>query len=403
VLLLSLLACAWEAPLNDNPLSAPPLLNAIEGTVVFGGVGDLGPTFVTVYAADNPGPPAGTGAPLTFGAVAPDAFTGEGAGVQSAPYQITQLPDGAYLLNSLVDVDHNFSPFSDILSGATCGDWAGTHVTDLVTLASAPVEVQGGEAKDDVTIFVALPFQTQRPAFELDPGASVSLAAAVQPIPPTYRLTATSITTGFSEDVPLDLGAACPPDPLIPDCDAQPWCACDPQATAPCSPALWVYLVDDDDDGEVDPYPADLQAAAGIKNVFPRVYLEYIGEALEDERWVAESYPLASAIAIAELTGGSAADVAPIGVPVPAQGLDATFSPVFRHYHPDGTFGEDANGPFDLIDLRVPGTDPSGIPQGDWRVTVILHTGQTWNVPNDIGVLGLPGPESQGVSLQIGP
>ncbi len=399
VLLISA-GCGWDPPVSDNPLSAPPLVNGISGSVVFAGNTPPAQTFVTVYSADNPGPPAGTGGPITFSSVPAHAFTGDGAGLQSAPFAITQLPDGAYLVNALVDRDRDFSPLSSSLAGATCGDWGGTHVTDLVTLGSAAVTVADGQLKDDVTVFVGQEFTLERPAFSFPDGPpTVSKAAAAGPLPPRFRIEAARIDTAFAADLPLALGPACSVETDLPPgaCETLAACPCEIDGLPACASALWLWMVDDDGDGLVDPYPAEAQAASGLLNIWPRVFLESMSEDLPmfeyegqmlPERWVSEAFPLAVDIWLAAANGGGPANFGPIGVPFPLAALDVSASPVFRHYHARGQLGVDANGPFDLVDTRNGGGGP--VPTGAWSATVMSFTGQTWTLPNDIGLIPLP-------------
>ena len=82
---------------------------------------------------------------------------------------------------------------------------------------------------------------------------------------------------------------------------------------------------------------------------------------------------------------------------IPTSELSLTFGPVFLHYHPGGTAGVDPNnGPYDVVNLLAGGSADE-VPNGVWSATVISFTGQTWQVPNEIGALNLPalpgGPE----------
>ncbi|MEQ1503276.1 MAG: hypothetical protein ABMB14_13650 [Myxococcota bacterium] len=416
VLLLAatIAGCAYDAPVQPP---AGGILNAVHGEVVFAGVGDPSTTFVTLFAADDPGPPAGTGSPVTFSTVGASAFTGPAAGLQSAPWSSTHLPGGSYLVTALMDVDHDFNPFTSVLAGATCGDWGGAHVGDLVTATPAPVTLRGGRLVDDVTVLIGQPFTLERPAFAFVGTPRLALGEILaQSAYPLFRLRPTTIATAFSETLPLTLGPACGTDATCtPD---QPLCACDPATVVPCGTSLPLLLVDADGDGVVDPYPAEAQAEAGLLDIWPRVYLEYAGElgAFDwdgqelPERWVSEAFPMALELgglaqAAGVLPSAIAGQLAPVGVPVPLGELSVTFTGTARHYHADGVAGEDANGPFDLVPL----TAPDALPAGVWAVTVVSFTGQTWTVPNDIGALGLPSldpsfdPTTQGVGVAIAP
>lgn len=412
--------CAYEAPLNT--VSAPKILNAVNGEILFAGEGEVASTWVTVFDANAPGPPVGTGSPVALAAVSERAWSVDGAGLRSAPYGVTHLPNGSWLLNALMDSDGDFNPLSSALAGATCGDWGGAYLSDLATGTPAAIEMRGGTLYDDITIVVGQQFGTERPAFVFSGTPALGLGDILTgAAPPLFRLRTTTVDTAFSEDLRLTLGPACEPSGQVPDCGLQPVCPCELPTLAPCGTAFWVWLKDTDADGIVDPYPAEAQAAQGLLDVWPRVFLEYTGElepfefdgALLSERWVAESFPLAGEIGVAAATaqvppGAAAAAFGPIGTPFPVNELSVTFAPVFRHYHAGGTVGEDANGPFDVVDLTA-GAPPSDVPAGGWAVTVVSFTGQTWTVPNDLGLLGLPSldpdfdPVSQGAVLVISP
>lgn len=403
-------ACAWEPPLNSNELAAPPLLNTLSGPVVL--LGDVEPatTYVTVYDADDPGPPAGTGAPLTFGTVPAASYSTEDAGIRAASYTITQLPDGAYLLNALMDTDGDFNPFTPALAGATCGDWVGTHLASLEAPLPAAISLEGGGAYGDVPVFLASPITTERPAFTFVGVPELSLRGVLEgTTPPLLRVSATGIDTAFHPELPLQLDPACDPEP---GCDQLTYCPCDLQAFEPCTTAIHVWMVDADADGIPDPHPGPAQAAAGLRDVWPRVYLEHLGQLPTfehqgqqlPERWVSEAYPLAAELGAA-LQAGTPDAIAEVGVPTPFQDLSITFAPIFLHYHADGADGEDANGPFDLVDLTQ-GASVEQVPLESWSVTLVTHTGQTWTLPNEISAIPRDGdfdPAKQGIPLLLNP
>lgn len=465
------LGCAYEAPVYTDATPS----NVVSGTLLF--LGDEPPShaIVFVFDATNPPPPAGTGRPLTFATVPQDAWTSPDVnGLVSAPFAVPYLPDttpenglaNGILLTVVVDQDDNFVPLSTVsgLAGSTYGDWVGTYVRDLVTFESTPLFVRGGQLLDEITLLVGQRQPIQRPAFTTVGDVQIDLAKGPLAISPaqvqTYRLRSSAIHTTYGQEVALDLFGTCPLDPTIPECVGSVGvCRCDPTATDPSEAAFWIWFVDQvceyadldgdgavDDplpepepcpggDGRVDPYPAEIQAANGLKDVWPRIFIEYMGEPVDTadgpfyppnplgtfafegpdgvntvpERWVGENFPLAY-----ELNFQSPAALAPAGAtfaPFPAQEMNVLWSPVLRHYHAGGQFAVDpANGPYDLLDLRCvrdqngdfpqpgPGlvvptyceatgeVTPDQIPAGAWRVTVITHTGQTWILPNEIGL-----------------
>ena len=139
--LLLLAACGYEAPLLEDP--SPE--NVIAGEVVVSGVETASDVMLLLFDAADPGPPAGTGSPLTFTTVPAEAFTGAGVGLQGAPYSFTGLPDGRYLVQGLMDVDGDFNPFEGTTAGSTCGDVVGGHLVSTADLSLAPVTVEDGQ------------------------------------------------------------------------------------------------------------------------------------------------------------------------------------------------------------------------------------------------------------------
>lgn len=437
--------CDYEAPLNPF---ADPLANAIQGTVVLDGPDSGANAVVLAYAADNPGPPSGTGRPLTFTTITADQFTGAG-GVQSAPFTLTSVPDGSYIITALLDIDGDFNPLASGLGGATCGDWVGLHAEALGEALPAVVSVDGGVLQDEITVLVNTAIGLERPAHTIVGDVELSKqlgrdSAADPTAIQLFRLRATGVHTNYAPltsqvvaptDQPLDLAGPCPlEDAFTQDlCDASiTSCHCEGDALNPCETAFWVWVVDqycdsdpvgapgtqdlfcDTGDGFPDAYPSELQAAAGIRDIWPRVFLSWLGEPVTDpvtgiteyteanlsvtdnvlqppdadypfpERYAAEAYPLLTETAL-----GLLPSVGPIGAPFPLTELSVTWSPVVRHYHRGGTDGEDANGKFDLIDLRDPTRELDELPSGAWGITVISFTGQTWVLPNEIGLSGL--------------
>ena len=93
-LALLLVACAYEVPLDPD---APVVTNVLEGTVVVNGADQVADTVILLYTADNPPPPVGTGRPVSFATVPASAYTTGAGGVPSAPWALTEVPDGAVL------------------------------------------------------------------------------------------------------------------------------------------------------------------------------------------------------------------------------------------------------------------------------------------------------------------
>lgn len=350
-LLIGLLGCAWTTP--EDP-EAPEVLNVVAGEVVVTGAPAVAPTYVLVFDADDPPPPTGTGSPLTFASVPAEAYTGAGAGVQGAPYSVSRIPDGRFLLTALLDADGDFQPLLGSNAGATCGDWVGAHLADLTTGTFAEVEVGGGERKDDVTVTVGVEMTTERPAFTLGTARVSQTTTETQLI--------TLAATGVHSSI-LELA-----DPF--------------DGTDPCGTMFLFYAPDADGDGQPDPHPNPALAAAGAYDIWPKVYLQYLGEDLaEGESWAAESvvYPLPL------LTGAVT-----LGVPTPVTSLDLVWVPAAIHTLPDGT------------EETVPAP---GLPAGAWSITVVSITGQTWTLPNEIAAFppadASYDPSTQGAALLV--
>jgi hypothetical protein len=347
--LMLLAGCPWSVPADPD---APDVLNVVSGEVVVTGADAAAPTYVLVFDAEDPPPPAGTGSPLTFASVPADAFTGPDAGVQAAPYAVTRIPDGDWLLTALLDADGDFQPLLSTNAGATCGDWIGGHLADLASDTLAPVHVEGGVALDDVTLVVGAELTTERPAFTLETPSVSQLEPGTQLV----SLASTGIHSALVDFADPGSGA--------------------------CATSFLFYAPDADADGQPDPHPNPALAAAGAYDVWPRVYLQYLGEDVAPgESWSAEMvvYP-------GPLLSGEIA----LGVPTPVTTLDLVWVPAAIHTDPDG------------VETIV--TAPS-LPTGAWSVTVVSITGQTWTVPNEVAAFPSTSPDfdpsTQGAALLV--
>lgn len=371
-LLLPLAACGWRAPLDPR---APEVANGIRGQVVLATGAAAAPTYVLLYDAADPPPPAGTGAPINFAAVPAEAFTGPAGGVQSAPYVLTGVPDGAYLVQALVDVDGDFHPLAVATKGATCGDLAGAHVAVDAEGAAAvhPVQVSGGQLVDDVTVLVSLRLNLERPAFALV-GGEGGAPAAVRRAGGVFQLASTAVRSPL-----IDLGprwdpaapAVCSvgfPTLLVPA--AQPTAARLADTGAPDTGGIDGGDGDGGaDTGAAEPGPSP---TADPLASWPKVYLELVapdaGPLPEGERWRSQAGLVAQPLIDAGLLTFGAT------TPALLTGLPYGFGGAAERVSPDGSA--------ELI------TDPEAIPAGMWAVTVVSLSGQTWTVPNETG--GLP-------------
>ncbi len=357
ILWLGLVGCAYDAPIvppTDASGDEIPVLNVISGEILLATTVET-PGHVIVFATDaaNPMPPYGTGRPITISTVPASEFTDVAVGMRSAPFTVSGVPDGEWVLTALMDIDGDFNPLSLGMSGSTCGDVGGAYLTDLTTRALAPVQVADGQLVADITITLASVFPLERPSFSVTGfgagGGVVDPSAAT----PGFALTSMGI---HSELVEL----------------------AGPEAfgTAACGTIFPLYAPDSDDDGAFDPHPT--YGEAGLADVWPRIYATWLGEPIlsEDgvtfnstleagESWTAEHVPSPAYVMDGTLTPGSYAYEA---------GLDVLWMPIARHTYLD------ANGTptSEVI------TDPAEIPSGAWSITVVSFTGQSWTVPNDL-------------------
>jgi hypothetical protein len=357
------IGCDYEAPLVppiDANGDAIAVKNVISGELVLADADAvLGTVLVFVTDSANPMPPTGTGRPVTFAAVPSSAFTGDAAGIQSAPFSVSNIPDGDWVVTAVMDVDGNFHPLTSALAGATCGDVGGAHLTDWESGELASVSVAGGVLVDDVTIVLGSTFPFERPASTIDNygegGEAIDSAeAAVNTLSQVYALESMAVNSEL-----LELGG---PE----DFDA-----------GECGAIFPLYAPDADGDGEFDPHPT--YGDLGLYDIWPRVYLQFLGTPIEadgrvtfenelavGESWAAENVPNPTYAIFGTAQPGQTAFL---------DRLEALWLPGARH---TTTTAEDGAVTSETV------TDVSLIPKGAWSVTVITHTGQTWSLPNDL-------------------
>ncbi|NOY26521.1 MAG: hypothetical protein GXP62_11665 [Oligoflexia bacterium] len=356
-------ACAWTPPLDPD---AAVVTNSLSGSVIYSGSAAPSDVIVLLFDAADPPPPAGTGSPVAFSTVSATSFTGAGAGVQAAPWALSQVPDGQWLVTALMDMDDDFQPLLSSNSGATCGDIIGAYLASLQATDLGVVSIKGGVLLDDVTLVLASQLPTERPAFQFATNAVDQIAAAMALSDPSNGDELfTLVSTGIYSDIVQLTGPF--------------------DGTDTCDTAFWVHFVDDDQDGVPDPHPDASYAKMGIPFVWPRVYLQYLGDTGADagDSYVAEAIvdPL-----MLDQYGGSV----PLGVPTPVTQLSVAFVPAAMHLFADGS-SETVSAP--------------DLPVGAWSVTVVAETGQTWTLPNEVAEFNSTddafNPASQGETLLV--
>jgi hypothetical protein len=335
MLSLILAGCAYEAPVDPD---AEAVLNSISGTVVVSGADEASDMIILLFDANNPGPPTGTGSPVSFSTVPAEDFSG-GDGLLSAPYIMSEIPDGDWLLLGLMDVDADFHPLLSSNAGATCGDYAGTYPVSATELASATVSVSGGQLVEGVPVVVAAQYPTERPAFTFVEGEDTIDQTSPVAI---FSLQPTGV---HSELVEL----------------------ADPGEE--CGVMLLTEFVDDDGDGAPDLHPVYGELSDLAYNAWPKVYIRY-SEELNGVTFEEGEY-YASEVLVSPFMSSTLGGPVTPGLPTPVTELDLLFLGAVGHYMPDGS---------------VEAVYAPDVPTGAWEVTVVLSTGQTWTLPNETAV-----------------
>lgn len=360
-LALTLAGCAWEAPVVDDGEAAT---NVITGTVVVNASAVSGPALVLLYDAADPPPPNGTGRPINLASVPVEDFSG-GSGVLSAPFALTGVPDGTWLVTALVDQDADFHPLIDATAGSTCGDMLGAYLSDITTGALGAVTVSGGQLVEGVTVAVGTTMPLERPAFVFADGQ-------------IDRTGADSSFTLSSTDVAASDGAGWDVLTLTGPMDVESAYA--GEAYDPCDVAFAIYIPDDDGAGDGEPHPNESYASSNFIEAWPRVYLQYLGDGdvtlAEGESYTTEAIwakqlDALEAIATYGLTWQQALGAGGLSFNsvAPVLDLELYLPPVALHTTADGT--------------AVP-VQGANMPKGSWAVTVVSFTGQTWTLPNSL-------------------
>lgn len=336
------LACAWDAPLDPDYAGG---LNVIEGTITVDSA-TSGPVLVLLYDAADPPPPEGTGRPINFTTVTEHAFDGA-TGLRSADYAFTNVPDGDWLVVAVQDTDGDFNPLFTPTAGATCGDVGGAHIDSLTSGEPAVVSTQGGVVASGVGVIVASVVPFERPAFVF-----VNNAVSQDGSDPLFTVSSTGVSsvTGVTDE---------------------PYTLTGPfDGTDTCDTAFWVFIPDDDGDGTPNAHPNASFAAAGLPEIWPRFYLQYLGDGAvtlaEDEVYASEVVinptEILTSLALGEISTNTL---------IPSTELSLYYPGAAQH-----TVGGETS--------LVVGAE---VPTGSWALTAVSLTGQTWTLPNALASL----------------
>ena len=380
-LLLLLAACEPPTVFPGADARQNSTTARLEGNVIVSSTA-RGKVVLFLYDANRPPPPTGTGRPLAFTVLSRDDVFGSAndgdAGPFTAPFAFSLVKPGRYLVRGFIDADDDFIPWYGATADTTQGDVGGAAI-DPVTRAPRIIEVAtDAQGRPVPALEVPVSFSDSarlpldRPVFSVAGGAtSVVLSGA----PKVIELQAT----------PIDDGVVSQP-----------------------SPGFLVRFVDDDNDGVPDDVNRD-----GIPEVWPRVVVRKVQDAatpLTDENDLDRNGLVDETGADYEKTGVGF-DGTP-DVVVLAAGFDVSeyamqlvdsmgrakttpiVVPKLKLVLQPRAF--DASGAPLLAPLTLP-------PPGFYAITVIQQTGQTWRVPNELGlgVPGLPAIDSQGFLVQV--
>lgn len=351
--LLTLLACAYEPPLDPGANEITPAVS-LSGDLVIAGSGDsVGPALVFRYSTSDLPLPYGFGTPVDLATVPESAWERPVAGgIEVAPWSMAGVGVGVWWITALVDVDGDFNPFYDFTTSATCGDRLGAFVADpydptplslSVGDAFDPDSIPVPSAVDGLEIVVGDPLPTERPVFSLDPNTpSVSRTSA--------DLQAIVLGTSSVDHPLLTIPAG---------------------VDDPCQPDFLVHLVDADGDGDLDPHPNPAFADQGRGDVWPRIYgITYtddegvITDPAQDPSatpWLTELPHLHEVFTLTGKDPGSR---------FTSTELTAVFTQAAVRVAPDGS------------QTAMYGPD---VPTGYWALMVVLETGQMWRIPNQLG------------------
>lgn len=386
VLTLALLA-ACDAPKvfggADKRQSGAPA-GRIEGEVIISSA-TRGRVVLFLYDAARPPPPAGTGRPLTFTVVSREAIFGGAAdgdlGPFTADFAFSLVEPGQYLIRGFIDTNDDFIPWYGVTADVNAGDVGGAAV-DPVTRVPRVVEV-GVDGNG-----------TPIPALKVP--VSFSDTAKVPLDRPVFEVAGTpEFTEVTAPATVIELQSRPIEDGVIHE----------------SSPAFLLRFVDDDGDGAPDDANGD-----GVPEVWPRVVVRKLAAGqgpLVDENDL-DGDGIIDAEGVDYLHADGTQDGKPDLV-VLAAGFDPTEYAALLF----DSMGRVKQTPTPVTHLKMvirpialDASNPSApaplatMPPGDYAVTVIQQTGQTWRVPNELapgigGALELPEVASQAFVVRV--
>ena len=341
ILVFALVGCTFAPPIEDDTSTTLTSGVSLSGDVLLAdGSTPDGPTVILLYDAADPPP---LGSPVDITTVPAGAWSTAG-GVWSAPWSITGVSTGTWLLSALLDVDANFNPFFDFAAGATCTDHTGAYLASSASTSPAPITVEAPDTISDITLLLGSALTTQRPAFTLAEPVTITQPTSLEAYaaaPQMFQLASTGVDHEIlTLDDPTDSGSACPA-------------------------VFTVTLTDDNGDGQVDMHEDEVYAQFGLRDVWPKVYLFLYqpadGSQLEEgESWLTEAAVYADAYLLAGYEAGDSFQ---------SSTLPLVFVPGALHTLADGS-QETVYAP--------------DLPTGAWGIAVVTATNQTWFTPNQL-------------------
>jgi len=378
---------ACEAPKifpgADKRQSGEPTAR-IEGEVVVS-TAARGKIVLFLYDAARPPPPTGTGRPLTFTVVSRDSIfagaTDGDLGPFTAPFAFSLVAPGKYLIRGFIDTNDDFIPWYGVTADVNTGDVGGAAV-DPVTHIPRVIEVGVDE------------HGTPIPALKVP--VSFSDAAKVPLDRPVFEV------AGTPEFVEVSAPAT------VIEVQARP---IEDGVIHESSPAFLLRFVDDDGDGAPDDANGD-----GVPELWPRVVVRKLAAGqgpLVDENDL-DGDGIIDAEGVDYLHADGSQDGKPDLV-VLAAGFDPTeyAAALFdAQGHVKQTPTPVTHLKLVIRPIALDATDPrapaplSAMPSGDYAVTIIQQTGQTWRVPNELApgigdAAGLPVVASQSFVVRV--